>query len=329
MLKLSILIPLIDPLALEATLVSVLQNRPHDCEIVVLHDGLYQDPYGLSGEVRFVTVPAGTSMAAMVARGVETARGAVVHPLACGAETIDGWADAALVHFAQADVAAVATIVVARDRSHVDSAGLDYRRGGARVARLHGEPLESVSTETVDVLGPVLLGGFYRRSFLGSLTADLCAIVGDDLVDAELALNLAHSGQRAVLEPRSHVIAAPATPRIGPLSEAWLCERLFWRHAAELGLGRSMVAHLGVVAGDVACGLLRPWQASRLLGRAAGAMEHLLRGRTRATRGRLRSEALAATGPAGRLSPGGPAGLAGPATRSSRHAARASQSQTV
>ena len=52
--KLSILIAAHDETSWRASLVSVLQNRPADCEIVVVHDESYHDPYDLAGEVRFV-----------------------------------------------------------------------------------------------------------------------------------------------------------------------------------------------------------------------------------------------------------------------------------
>ena len=42
---------------LEATLASVLQFRPASCEVVVVHRGKYDDPYGLSSEVHFIAGP--------------------------------------------------------------------------------------------------------------------------------------------------------------------------------------------------------------------------------------------------------------------------------
>ena len=39
---------------LEATLLSLLENRPDDSEIIVVHDGSYGDPYKLVDEVIFI-----------------------------------------------------------------------------------------------------------------------------------------------------------------------------------------------------------------------------------------------------------------------------------
>ncbi len=43
--RLSIIVPYCrDEAAFETTLVSVLENRPNQCEVLVPHDGSYQDP---------------------------------------------------------------------------------------------------------------------------------------------------------------------------------------------------------------------------------------------------------------------------------------------
>ena len=55
MTRLSIIIPVLgNPTRLDDTLVSVLENRPANCEIIVVHTRPYDDPYELSGEVRFL-----------------------------------------------------------------------------------------------------------------------------------------------------------------------------------------------------------------------------------------------------------------------------------
>ena len=49
--RLSIIIPHRNDQLLEETILSVLENRPRDCEIIVAHDGSYCDPYQLVDEV--------------------------------------------------------------------------------------------------------------------------------------------------------------------------------------------------------------------------------------------------------------------------------------
>ena len=57
--RLSIVIPAADTAALEETLVSVLENRPADCEIIAALAVPYADPWNIGEEVRFMQAPPG------------------------------------------------------------------------------------------------------------------------------------------------------------------------------------------------------------------------------------------------------------------------------
>ena len=59
--QLSIVVPVFgDSAAFEATLVSVLENQPSCSEVIVAHDGSYDDPFDLADEVRLVESQAST-----------------------------------------------------------------------------------------------------------------------------------------------------------------------------------------------------------------------------------------------------------------------------
>ena len=73
--RLSIVIPAADASALEDTLVSVLENRPADSEIIAALTVPYADPWNISEEVRFVQAPVGTSLAACANLGVALSKG--------------------------------------------------------------------------------------------------------------------------------------------------------------------------------------------------------------------------------------------------------------
>ena len=61
-LRLSIVIPAVTSAAeLEETLLSVLENRPEQCEVIVALACEYDDPWNLRDEVTFVRAPAGAS----------------------------------------------------------------------------------------------------------------------------------------------------------------------------------------------------------------------------------------------------------------------------
>ena len=58
--QLSIVVPVHgDAAAFESTLISVLENQPAASEVIVAHDGSYDDPFDLGEEVRFVSAGSG------------------------------------------------------------------------------------------------------------------------------------------------------------------------------------------------------------------------------------------------------------------------------
>jgi hypothetical protein len=138
--RLTILIPALSTTErLEHTLVSVLGNRPARCEIVVVLGHPYDDPYHLVDEVAFVQAPEGAGLSECVNLGWRESTGPIVHVLSCGAAVAEGWADAALAHFCDWHVAAVAPLVLDdAENTRVISAGLEYHRAGIRRLRARG-----------------------------------------------------------------------------------------------------------------------------------------------------------------------------------------------
>ena len=142
---------------LEDTLVSVLENRPEGCQIVVVLNGPYEDPYDLKDEVCFVQAGAGAGFAESVNAGIAASQAEILHILTSGVEVTSGWADAAMACFADARAAAVAPLVLDRQRpERVVSAGLTYRVGGA-VRRLgYGKRPEEIAVARAAFAGRTL-----------------------------------------------------------------------------------------------------------------------------------------------------------------------------
>ncbi|HWA98360.1 MAG TPA: glycosyltransferase, partial [Pirellulales bacterium] len=180
MTDLSIVIPAQNKFeAFERTLLSVLERSPKRCEIIVVVDNAYADPYDLDGEVRFVRVDDGATLASSLNAGLIASRGEFVHVLAAGATATDDWAQNALRRFENSQVAAVASrIVYADDPVHVHSAGIHYCRGGGLKFIGHGDATEHCMSllETID--SPHALAGFYRRTALGQLRELFCTRLG-------------------------------------------------------------------------------------------------------------------------------------------------------
>jgi GT2 family glycosyltransferase len=249
---------------LEATLLSVLERRPSNCEVLVVLNAPYDDPYELAGEVEFLEAPSGASLVECVNLGIAAAKGPIVNILASGWEVDDGWMDAAIALFDDPLVAAVTPLVYqTADRLQLLAAGIGCERGGRKV--VCRTLVEDGDSPTI---GPMLQAAFYRRSALLAIDG-LPTMVGDDFVDIDLALSLRESGWKTASARESRVFA----PSIHEASHrGFSCglrsERLFWRHWRRADRIGGLLAHSLIALADTMGQPL--WQAPlRLLGRLA------------------------------------------------------------
>jgi GT2 family glycosyltransferase len=256
---------------LETTLVSVLENRPPDCEILVVHDAPYDDPYDLAAEIRFLPVTSDRGLVDNLNYAIHAAQGSIVHVLAAGLEVTEGWTEAALAHFEDSRVASVAPLVVdVLDRRKVHAAGLTYSCRRGRQLRVAANSNESPPGE---ILGPPIQAAFFRRSAI-ECAGGLPTAVGDALADADLALALRFAGFRSILEPRSIVMIAEAF-EASPIGfrPSLMAERLFWRAAPIMGWGKSLLAHPWGILSDFLRAGPRFAALLMLLGRLLGACQ--------------------------------------------------------
>jgi len=252
--RLSIVIPTpADTAAMEETLVSVLEHRPDDCEIVVALGCEYADPWNIREEVRFVQAPTGSSLVSCVNLGVAASEGDVVHILAAGWRATEGWTDLPLERFEDDELGAVVPLgVAADDRERVVSAGVRCAVGGRRIdvaadtrwnqVRVSGQLPTGVALPQ----GPVLEAGFWRSNFLERTGSGFTTACGDEAADADMAVTLSRSGRRVEVAQYSVVVAPSATPRRvrTPSFQAGLhAERLFWRSVAGSSFVSALVLH--------------------------------------------------------------------------------------
>lgn len=259
--RLSCVIPVVGSTHdLETTLVSVLEKRPDDCEIIAVLSRPYDDPYRLADEVRFVEMP-GAGMAACATRGIQLSRGRFVHLLAAGVEVAEGWADAALAHFDDAQVGSVTPVI--RDAEHpkrILAAGVQYHCGGGR----------KLCTSLQSAIGPTIEAGFYRKSALLKLGDRLASEVGDRLADVDLALGLMFAGFRNVVEGESVVFAERLLPNNASGFQSGLfAERLFLRNLPVTGWLPAFLLHPLTVVGELLKSLPRGTTPMQLAGRVA------------------------------------------------------------
>jgi len=255
-------------------LASVLQNRPADCEVIVVQPRSYDDPYQLGDEVTFLAAPKSSTPTDLIRRGVDHAEADIVHLLSCQVEAIDGWIAPVLGHFRDATVGSVSpSLVQPGSRRRVRARGVTIGRGGrqswtrrAAVGRVDGLP---------EVVGPTRHGGFYRRRLLSQLLNHAADIDAGQL-DSDLALSLAWLGYRCIHESQSQLTLHPpssAERRLGfrrAIHAGMASERVFWRHVSQQGIPLSLLAHVLTVAGDALAGLFRPHLLGKTLGRLTG-----------------------------------------------------------
>jgi hypothetical protein len=260
--RLSIVIPMLgNAERMEAGLVSVLENRPADCEVLLVLNAPYANPYQLDDEVHFVQAAEGASWVDSVNCGIQRASGDIVHILAPGVEVTPGWTETALERFDDDTVAAVAAVIVDRRHpSRVLAAGVGFGTGGRRRMVRRVDAAESV-------IGPHAAAGFFRKRLLEGLNG-FAKVVGDAYADVDLGLRLQYLGLDTVVEP-SALVSRDKLPRTGGgFGDGLRMERLFLRHLGLAGgWAAAMARPLTMVLG-LCLRLLNPPKAVlHLLGR--------------------------------------------------------------
>lgn len=160
---LSIVIPAIgDQQQIDDTLVSVLENRPSDCEIVVVHDPSYVDPYDLGDEVIFVEggkrakAPTVSALISYFNAGFDQTSGRYVHTMMPGVSVEAGWCDSAIACFDDQNVGAVSPCIQSQGT-----------RGAVCGVRYHERSGKSfVKSRKKPITAPLLGTGFFRASCL-------------------------------------------------------------------------------------------------------------------------------------------------------------------
>ncbi len=271
--RLSIVIPCIQEAGFfDTTLASVLQNRPDDCEVLVVQPRVYSDPYELKGEVQFIEAPVNSSLIDLINIGVARATGEIVHLISCEVEILDGWAQPALRHFQDPTVGCVSPLVVAKRVSgQVVSRGVHYSSGGVR--EIHRTASTRRRSGAQFVIAPTLSAGMYRRQAILD-AGGFCADVGTDFADVDLGLLLRAAGYRCVHEEDSIV----TTDRISggarlSFANGRAAERLFWRNAVHANRVHVLVTHPLTWIVECVRNLHRPQIIAHMIGRFQGWQE--------------------------------------------------------
>jgi hypothetical protein len=259
---------------MEDSLVSILENRPADCEILVVTQQAYDDPYELKNEVRFVEAPHESDWIDLVNVGVGLSRAPIVHLLPCGVRASEGWVDAPLEQFDDPQVAAVTPMVLDRlNPRRLLAAGAIFRAGNGRLIRM----VDRIGPARTAVIANVLPDpdcpvAFYRRAAIEQV-GRFSDKVGPRFAGMDVALALAGAGFSSLLEPRCRMLGAREPGANGAFLRGQMVERLFWRWLPRKGRLMSVIGHFVLVAAELAQGFFRPAGIAHLAGRIAGGIQ--------------------------------------------------------
>lgn len=186
--RISLLLPCLQAdSAFEDTLASLLRTRPAEADVIVVHDGTYQDRYGLADEVDYA-VASSRRLIAFWNAGWEASTGDFLIWVRPGAQLDDGWELACLEAFNDPAVGAVGPVL------QVQSAGKMRTLLGLTTSATGTRTLLS-SRSRAELIGPTSWAAAYRQTALGWLDP-IDLVWEDDYLDTYLGLALRKLGYR-------------------------------------------------------------------------------------------------------------------------------------
>lgn len=255
---------------LESTLVSVLENVPANSEILVVHDGSYEDQYDLGEEVRFLEVtPQRSSRRAgrknlglFLDVALSETNSEVIHIIGEGIQASPCWSDASMDRFEDPYVGSTCPVILKnRVDDQVEIVGVRVD-SFLRRREVGANQRFSDNMRNLELIGPTTMGSFYRTSALrqiGSLTR-----LSSSNLDVEINLALQRIGFETTVEVDS-LLVADQDESGKPFSEIQLgadSQRTIWKFAALDGVPKSILMSIAAIGIDVLCA---PLNMNRLM----------------------------------------------------------------
>ena len=195
--RFSIIVPLVGDVNLfEQTLASLLRDRSSETEVILVHDGTYEDPYSMGGEVTIVDAQS-RRLARMLNQTLSCASAELIAVVRPGVELPENWQSDIGLGFADEKIAsAVPLIVPLTDPREIVAAGLKTNYGFQRILEGDGERIADRVLGRLRPIGPTQWAAFYRRSTL-ELIGNFDTTVDDQYLDLDVALALNRLGYRS------------------------------------------------------------------------------------------------------------------------------------
>ena len=195
MASFSIIVPFIgNDLDFENTLASVLRNNTDAGKVIVVHDGTYEDVYGLGDEVAFIATEPHAQLIRMFSAGLRQCTSEFVLLIRPGMELPFNWEAVAIEAFEDPRVASISPAIVGAERkTELVSAGVNIKFGMRRELSGKQIRLSRRNLKKIRTLGPTSWAAAYRRSALEQLgTPD--ETLDSVYLDLDLALGLKSLG---------------------------------------------------------------------------------------------------------------------------------------
>ena len=259
MKRFSIIIPLHgDRRSFDDTLASVLRHRPDSSQIIVVHDGSYDNPYEIQDEIDFVVCSTRAGLIRYFNSALDEATGQYIALLRPGVRLNEGWSYPVEIAFQNPQVASVSPMIVTPGkRTTMIAAGVTnghgYRRQivGSR-ARIIPRTIRRIVS-----LGPTSWAAFYRRESVAQI-----GVCGDGMhshyLDLDLALSLKAIGYQCEFCPNCVVdIEDPAliTEEL-VLSHGRSAQRAYCRYR----LNQSWLPSFLAMAWEIFSSSIEPWK---------------------------------------------------------------------
>jgi hypothetical protein len=265
--RLSIIVPYQqNDSALESTLLSLLENRPQQAEILLSHDGSYSDPYGLGkDELMLIECNRGTSTIGLINQAVAASCSPVVEVIMPGTVVEGGWAESPIIDFEDDMIAAVAPVTYCEGTPYfgIDAGYLPRR---SIVTDDHGQH------ECV----PMINGGFFRRRVLLALQGFI-EVGSREASEVEFGLAIHTLGMEAVLNDESFISTTKSAfaSQTGAYAMGQVTGQLAMAYSQIEGSDiviESLMARLG----RLATGLMNPSAVAERLGWVFGIRDRAL-----------------------------------------------------
>ena len=259
--RVSIIVPFQrDEPTFEETLLSVLENQPAGCEVIVPHNGTYSDPFDLEGEVQFA-VARSSNLVDLIRDGFQHTTAQFVHVVASGIIASEDWISQGLEAFENGRVAAVAPTLAYVGKESVADAGWVNTPGRLCV------PNVSDRGDWID--GCYLHACFFRRQILGRLLESVAPAMVDSVAVAYALGCLLKRGGWKVAPSRKSLLTRTPSLRFVDESDNERGKSLAAIHASvlEAAPGLKLTAMLGEsVFGSGSLGeLVGSYQAKSLI----------------------------------------------------------------